>query len=137
MIGVPTYLGEAFHDAVDKFAYGAWSPARPHQLFVSLMGEPHSMSTVCRLMAGLDRRLPEAVFSALWRNMRAEDKALKEQIVANPSYANSARCLLKLMKDRVAEYQTLSAWDDCDNPRKYNGLGTCPRPKWETHSHSR
>jgi hypothetical protein len=106
MIGVPTYLGEAFHDAVDKFAYGAWSPGRPDQLLVSLMGEPRSISTVCRLMAGLNDRLPDLVFSILWRHMHAEDKALKEQIVANPSYANGARCLLKLMMGRVAEYQS-------------------------------
>jgi hypothetical protein len=72
---------------------------------VSLDLKPASISTVCRDVLPCNDPLPEDVFEKLFSHLHAEHTILKGQLDSDPTYATAARCFLKLIEHRKAEYQ--------------------------------
>jgi hypothetical protein len=100
---IPTELAEAFRDAVGLFR--DWSPGLPKAIEVSVKGKSYSMSEVCHLVDHFSGQLPQDVFDALLSYMHAPHTDLRRELVSDRSYATGARCLVKLIGDRKAEYQ--------------------------------
>jgi hypothetical protein len=97
-------LREAFHRAVEL--YPDWSAAFAERE-VSIEGKPHSISAVCRLVAGFSDQLPDNVFDELRFLMRAHHVEIKENLAKDRSYAIGAKYLLKLIDAKKSAYRRL------------------------------
>jgi hypothetical protein len=99
---IPTYLREAFADALELFP--DWSAALPERE-VSIKGKPFTMSAVCSLVDGYNDRLPDSVVAVLTSHVQVAFADLTEQLTGDPSYTIGAKCLRRLIANRKADYQ--------------------------------
>jgi hypothetical protein len=98
---IPSACAAAFRDAVWRYSHWLAEP-EPE---VSLDLKPASISTVCRDVLPFNDPLPEDVFGKLFSHLHAEHTILKGELDSDPTYATAARCFLKLIEHRKAEYQ--------------------------------
>ena len=93
-------LADAFFAAVR--GYVRWGYMGPEPGITNEENEPIPISTVCRRVDTFTDRLPDEVCNALC--FLTTQKHLKERLDAEPTYANGAQLLLKLIEDRKAQW---------------------------------
>jgi hypothetical protein len=96
-------LAEAFADAL--LAYGDWIAGQPERE-IRIERALFSMTAVCGLLDQFADELPKHVFDKLRSYMDLPSHSdLIVDLAVNCSYATGARCLLRLIELRNAEYQ--------------------------------
>jgi hypothetical protein len=98
---IPPGLAKAFRDAVWRY-FDWWGEPEPE---VSLDLRPTLISTVCHAALRFNDPLPESVFEKLFSFLHVEHTTLKAELDAKPTYATAARCFVKLIEHRKAEYR--------------------------------
>jgi hypothetical protein len=98
---IPPGRAEAFRDAVWRYS-DWWAEPEPE---VVLDQKPVVISTVCEAVLPFNDPLPESVFEKLFSFLHMEHAVLKGELDADPSYSTAARCFLKLIEHRKAEYR--------------------------------
>ena len=98
---IPPAYTQAFRDAV--WCYSRWRDEREPEVILDL--QPVSISAVCRDVLPFNDPLPEDVFEKLFVESHMEHSVLKGELDAEPTYGTAARCFLKLIEHRKAEYQ--------------------------------
>jgi hypothetical protein len=98
---IPPGRAEAFREAVWRYS-DWWAEPEPE---VRLDQKPVLISTVCEAVLSFSDALPEGVFEKLFSFLHMENTVLKGELDADPTYATAARCFLKLIEHRKAEYR--------------------------------
>jgi hypothetical protein len=98
---IPPGRAEAFRDAVWRYS-DWWAEPEPE---VILDQKPVLISTVCEAVLPFSDPLPESVFEKLFSFLHMEHAVLKGELDADPGYSTAARCFLKLIEHRKAEYR--------------------------------
>jgi hypothetical protein len=99
---IPANLSAAFHRAVWSFRDWGFIRFEPS---VSVDQNPFLISTVCDLVMKFKDPLPDNVFAKLLSYTLEGYNELGGDLAKDRSYATGARCLLKMISDRNAEYQ--------------------------------
>ena len=94
---IPPAYAQAFRDAV--WCYSHWRDEREPKVTLDL--QPVSISAVCRDVLLFNDPLPEDVFEKLFSELHMEHSVLKGEL----DVGTAARCFLKLIEHRKAEYQ--------------------------------
>ena len=98
-------LHDAFRQAVRNFGV-SWSPAI-HGPELIIDGRPYTIEAVCGLVidCGLSYPLPAATYAELCGHFDAGHQDLAVRLAKDPSYENAAKCLVKLVANKKAEYR--------------------------------
>jgi hypothetical protein len=103
---IPDDLAEKFCEAVQRYAAGEWTAAaeiRDRQI-IRLQNDDYSIEAICHLVDGFNDRLPDVIHRLLLDQTHADSSDLQRWLRDNQTYAGAARCLLELMKRRIAFY---------------------------------
>jgi hypothetical protein len=92
---------EAFWAAVYKFRSPKWSSAFSNQPTFEVKGKYLTIRQVCELVKDISDELPYLVAGELVKAMRG-DRTLIQLFAPRRTYAIGSRCLLALLKGRVA-----------------------------------
>ena len=98
---ISRHLRDAFYGAVQL--YPNWT-AFGHGPLVSVDGGRYTISDVCNLAIEISDGMPDDLLGSLMFLLNAADQDLLEGLAKDRSYASGARCLLKLMYRRSAEF---------------------------------
>jgi hypothetical protein len=101
---IPPNLAEAFGVAVICLEKD-FDPAQPGSECVPIDGKCRPISEVCELVGVYNDTLPKEDADRLFSQMRAQHDDLRADLRRAETYAVGARCLLRLMDDRIADYK--------------------------------
>jgi hypothetical protein len=104
---IPPDLERAFMETL--WAYSDWDRGGPEPE-ISLERRPFKLSAVCGLLANFDAPMPDVIYDQLTSLMDAANADLTEELTNNRSYVVGARCLLRLIDARTAEYRRRDEW---------------------------
>jgi hypothetical protein len=101
-LSIPADLSAAFHRAV--WSFRDWGFAR-FEPSISVDQNAFLISAVCDIVMKFKDPLPNNVFDKLLAYTLEGPPSLRGDLAKDRSYATGARCLLKMIWDRKAEYQ--------------------------------
>ena len=91
---------EAFCIAVKFYRSGDWSPALPALNRVEVRGERLTLHQICRSVEHVPDPLPNSIVSDLLTSLRARRRITEDKFGPCRTYAEGARCLIRLLDER-------------------------------------